>query len=108
MQPEKMLFFALIAVAVALEIFGDFLFKKWSIGSESNLLYVGLATYFAGSIFWAISLKYEYLSRAISTFTILNLVIVSMVGIMYFKEDLSLINKVGMALGVLSIILVEL
>jgi multidrug transporter EmrE-like cation transporter len=109
MQSEmKIIFFALIAIAVALEIFGDFLFKKWSIGSENTLLYIGLATYFAGSVFWAFSLRYENLSKAISVFTILNLVIVALVGVMYFKEDLSLINKVGMAIGVLSVIMVEL
>jgi multidrug transporter EmrE-like cation transporter len=108
-MPEmKIIFLALIAIAVALEVFGDFLFKKWSLGNESTLLYIGLTTYFVGSIFWAFSLRYEYLSKAISAFTILNLLIVALVGVMYFKEDLSLINKVGMAIGVLSVIMVEL
>jgi multidrug transporter EmrE-like cation transporter len=111
MQSEvalKLLFFGLVAVAVALEIFGDVLFKKWSLGSGNALLYTGLLTYFAGSIFWAASLRYEFLSKAISVFTLLNLVIVALVGVMYFKEDLSYINKAGIALGVLSIILVEI
>ncbi len=110
MQPEitlKLVFWMFIALAVALEVFGDVFFKKWSLGNEHALLYIGLITYFIGSIFWAMSLKYEYLSKAISTFTILNLVIVALVGLLYFKEDLSLINKLGIALGVFSIILIE-
>ena len=103
----KFIFFGLIALAVALEVVGDVFFKKWSIDNKNILLYVGLLIYFISTIFWAISLKYEYLSKAISVFTVLNLVIVVLVGVLYFKEDLSLINKVGIGLGILSVILIE-
>lgn len=104
----KFIFFGLIALAVALEVTGDILFKKWSIESKNVLLYIGLLIYFIGTIFWAISLKYEYLSKAISVFTILNLVTIALVGILYFKEDLSLVNKIGIGLGVLSVVLIEI
>ena len=70
----KLLFFGLIGLAVILEVIGDILFKKWSISSKNALLIVGLLIYFIGTIFWAVSLKYEYLSKAISVFTILNLI----------------------------------
>jgi multidrug transporter EmrE-like cation transporter len=111
MQEEmalKIAFFALIFLAVALEIGGDIFFKKWSLANSNTMLYIGLTVYFLGSIFWALSLKYETLSKAISVFTILNLVIVAAVGVLYFKEDLTVINKLGIALGILSIILVEM
>jgi len=87
---------------------GDIYFKKWSLESKNALLIIGLLIYFIGTIFWAISLKYEYLSRAISIFTILNLVVVSLVGVLYFKENLSLLNKIGISLGILSVLLMEL
>jgi multidrug transporter EmrE-like cation transporter len=103
----KLIFWIFIVLAVALEVFGDVFFKKWSLEDKNILLYIGLITYFLGSIFWAVSLKYEYLSKAISTFTILNLIIVALVGFLYFKEDLSLINKLGIVLGIFSIILTE-
>jgi len=98
----------LIGLAVALEVMGDIYFKKWSLESKNALLIIGLLIYFIGTIFWAISLKYEYLSRAISIFTILNLVVVSLVGVLYFKENLSLLNKIGISLGILSVLLMEL
>ena len=104
----KFIFFGLIVLAVALEVVGDIFFKKWSIDGKNVLLYVGLLIYFIGTIFWAISLKYEYLSKAISVFTVLNLIIVVLVGVLYFKEDLSLINKIGIGLGILSVILIEI
>ena len=104
----KFIFFGLIALAVVLEIVGDIFLKKWSIDNKNILLYVGLLIYFIGTIFWAISLKYEYVSKAISVFTVLNLIIVVLVGVLYFKEDLSLINKVGIGLGILSVIFIEI
>ena len=98
----------MVILAVALEVAGDIFFKKWAIESKGVLLYIGLLIYFIGTIFWAISLRYEYFSKAISVFTVLNLVIVSVVGILYFKEDLSLINKIGIGFGILSIVLIEI
>ena len=111
MTPEialKLIFFCLIALAVAFEVAGDVFFKKWAVESKNALLYVGLFVYFIGSVFWAVSLKYEHLSKAISVFTVLNLIIVVLVGVLYFKEDLSFINRIGIGLGVLSIILIEI
>lgn len=104
----KLVFFGLIALAVVLEVIGDIFFKKWAIDSRSILLYAGLLIYFVGTIFWAVSLKYEYLSKAISVFTVLNLIIIVLVGVLYFKEDLSLINKIGIGLGILSVVLIEI
>ncbi|MEK6948344.1 MAG: SMR family transporter [Nanoarchaeota archaeon] len=104
----KFTFFGLIILAVILEVVGDVFFKKWSIESKNILLYIGLLIYFIGTVFWAISLKYEYISKAIPIFTVLNLIIVVIVGVLYFKEDLSLINKIGIGLGILSVILIEL
>ena len=40
--------------------------------------------------------------------SILNLIIVVLVGVLYFNETLSLVNKIGIALGVLSLILIEI
>ena len=91
-----------------LEIVADIVFKKWAIDDSRYLLGVGLAVYFIGTIFWAISLKYEHLSTAISIFTILNLIIIVLVGVIYFNEDLSLVNKLGIGLGILSVVLMEL
>jgi len=110
MQQEmfKFAFFALIALAVALEVVGDVLFKKWALEDRTVLLLAGLLIYFIGAAFWALSLKYEFLSRAISVFTVLNMIIIVLVGVLYFNEDLNLPNKIGIALGIISVILMEL
>ena len=106
--PFKLIFFVLIALAVLLEAVADVLFKKWSLGSRNLLLIIGFVIYFIGTVFWAFSLKYEYLSKAISVFTVINLIVIVLIGFLYFNEDLSLTNKIGVMLGVISVILVEL
>lgn len=104
----RLVFFGLIIAAVALEVVADVLFKKWSIEGRNALLLIGLGAYFIGTIFWAFSLKYEFLSKAVSVFTILNFVAVLLVGVLYFKEELSDLNKLGIVLGVVSVGLMEL
>lgn len=76
-----------------LEVVGDILIKKWSLESRNIFLMSGILIYFAGSAFWILSLKYEYLSRAISIFTVLNLILIVLAGVILFKENLSIANK---------------
>ncbi len=104
----KTLFLLLIGSAVTFEAVADVLLKKWALGSRQLFLGAGLLLYFIGTIFWAISLKHEFLAKAISIFTIINLIAIILVGIFFFNEELSSINKIGIALGVLSVILIEL
>lgn len=104
----KFLFFGLMALAVAFEVVADVLFKKWAIESKNLLFIIGMLIYVVGTIFWAFSLKYEFLSKSISIFTVSNLIILVLAGVIIFKEDLSLINKIGIGLGILSVILVEI
>jgi len=103
----KYLFLLLIAAGVILEVIGDIFIKKWAIESRSILLLIGVSIYLIGSAFWIVSLKYGFLSKAISVFTILNLVLIVLAGVFMFKEDLSLINKIGIGFGIIGILLIE-
>ncbi len=104
----KLTFWILILLGTALEIAGDIFFKKWAIEHRPMLLGIGLCIYAIGSLFWALSLRYEILSKAISIFTILNLVIVACVGVIFFQEQISTMSKIGIVLGLISIALIEL
>ena len=84
----KIIFFVLIILGSVFEVVGDVFFKKWSIESKNILLGIGLLAYFTGSIFWAFSLKYEILSKAISVCIIVNLLIAILVGVIFFRENL--------------------
>src|SRR3989344_3805136 len=101
----RMIFFLLVGIAVVLEIAADIFFKKWALDNRQVLLILGLLLYAAGTVFWAYSLKYEYLSKAVVLFTLLNLIAITLAGVILFKEHLTALNKVGIALGILSIFL---
>lgn len=103
----KFIFMCLIFAGVILEVFGDVFFKKWSIDGRVWILVVGLLIYFSGAYFWAMSLKYEGLAIAVSVFTIMNMILASLIGVFYFSENLGLVNKVGIGLGILSVLLIE-
>lgn len=104
----KIIFFGLLTVAVILEVSADVIFKKWSLEHRSILFALGLFIYLIGTIFWALSLKYDYLSKAGVIFTVFDLIAIVLAGVIVFKEDLSWINKAGIGFGILSIILIEL
>lgn len=98
----------MIALGVGLEILGDVFFKKSMVEHKSIYLWIGYGIYIIGALFWALSLKYETLSKAIVIFTVLNLVIVSIIGVFFFHESLTLANKIGILLAVGSILLIEI
>ena len=104
----QVLFLAAIIAATIFEVIGDILLKLWAVNNGVRLLLLGLGTYYVGIVFWAISLRYDYLSRAISIIVILNLILVVLVGVVMFKEQLSLVSKIGIGLGILSVVLMEL
>jgi len=103
----KITFIILVFLAALFEAAGDIILKKWALDNKQIFFVLGLMVYFAATVIWAFSLKYEFLSKAISVVTVLNLIIVVLAGVIFFKEDLSLINKMGIILGIASVILVQ-
>jgi multidrug transporter EmrE-like cation transporter len=105
---SKYLFLILVIFAVSFEIVADIMFKKWATENKNLLIVGGLCIYLVGTIIWAFSMRYNLFSKAVSIFSILNFVAAVLVGVFFFKEDLSLINKIGIALGLVSIVLIEI
>lgn len=101
-------FLILIFAAVVFETIADILFKMSYIQNKSLLLWSGVGLYTIGTIIWAFSLKHEHISKAITLFSVLNLIAIVCVGVLFFNEDLSLVNKIGVGLGVLSVILLQM
>ena len=105
---NQFLFLLLLLGAVLLETVADVLFKASYLQHKTVFLIVGVVLYTVGTLIWASSLRFEYLSKAISIFTVLNLIAVLLAGLVIFKEHLSLINKFGVLLGLISVILMQL
>ncbi len=107
-MPRRWLFLGLILLAVLFEVISDALFKHWSDTNKTAWMIVGLVLYVASTVFWAFSLKHEDLSKAITVFTVTNLIAVLAVGRFFFHETLSLQAKIGVAFGVIGIALMEM
>ena len=105
--PSKWIFFGLVIVAVAFELIADLLFKKWAEENKLLLLGIGLALYLVGTLFWAYSLRDEQLSKAIVVFTLMNLIGGVLIGVLYFHEELTLLQKTGIGMGIVSVLLIE-
>lgn len=104
----KIIFISLITIAVLIETAADVLFKKWSGTSNTWFFVIAMVVYLVGTALWAFSLKYDFLSRAISMFTVLNMILVTLAGVLIFNEHLSFTNKIGFVLGLISIVLLQL
>ena len=101
-------FFILIIFAVSFEVLADILFKYWALSTRSIFLWGGVGLYMIGTVIWAYSLKFEYLSKAIIIFAVVNIIVVVLAGVFIFSEDLSLLNKIGILFGIISVILIQI
>jgi len=101
-------FIYLITAVAFLEVIGDILFKEWSIHNKSWFLILGILAYMAATLFWAFSLKYQSLSKAMVIFAVLTLIVGILVGVFFYKEELTTVNVIGVVGGLISIVLLEL
>lgn len=72
------------------------------------MLVLGILAYTAATLFWAFSLKYQSLSKAMVIFAVLTLIVGILVGVFFYKEELSALNIVGIVIGLTSIIFLEM
>lgn len=104
----KYLFIILVIVVSILEVAGDIFFKEWTIHKKNIYLIIGAIVYMGATIFWALSLNYQSLSKAVVIFGVLTVIVGVFVGTIIYKEPLSTINIVGIILGLTSIYLLEI
>ena len=104
----KYLFIFLVIIVAALEVVGDILFKEWTIKNNTWLLVSGVIFYMIATTFWAFSLKYQGLAKAVVIFGVLTVIIGVLVGVFLYKEELTTLNIIGIILGLACITLLEI
>lgn len=100
--------FILLFVGGSILTVGDIVMKKWVISNSTPIFVSGLTIYLVGLIFLAQSFKYKNIAAASTIFVIFNIITLSIVSWFYFKEALTPFQFVGIALGIASIIFLEL
>jgi multidrug transporter EmrE-like cation transporter len=87
---------------------GDILMKDW-VNSSKGLFYViGLLCYLIGMIFLAQSFKYKNIAIASLMLIFFNIIILYFVSWLWFKEPVSLLKSIGMILGLISVVIMEI
>jgi len=87
---------------------GDVVFKYWT-GHEKPLLYVvGLLLYVAGLIPLIESYKYQNIELASALLVLFNIIILTIVGWMYFGERISWLEIAGLLAAGVAVLCLEL
>jgi multidrug transporter EmrE-like cation transporter len=100
-------FYALLLCAVVLESSADMLFRKSGLADNTPLFLGALAIYVIGGACWGMSLQYREVSRGIIVFAMLNIIVVSVAGVLLFDEQLTTTNKLGILAALGSVALIE-
>lgn len=100
--------FILLLIGGIILTIGDIVMKKWVTNNNYVFYIVGLIVYLIGLNFLAQSFKYKNIAVASVIFVIFNVVTLSLVSWLYFKETLSLFQIIGIVLGICSVIILEI
>jgi multidrug transporter EmrE-like cation transporter len=100
--------FILLFVGGIILTVGDIFMKKW-VGTNNYYFYfAGLVIYIVSLNLLAFSFKYKNIAVASIIYIIFNIVTLSIVSWFYFKETLNTMQMVGITLGLISVIVLEL
>lgn len=86
---------------------GDIFFKYWTKNPTTLLYVVGILIYLGGLMFLVQSFKTQNIAIASAVFVIVNIVTLSIVSWIFFKEPLSTIQIIGIILAIGAIFLLE-
>jgi multidrug transporter EmrE-like cation transporter len=98
----------LLFVGGSILTIGDIVMKKWILNNSTLIFITGMAIYLVGMIFLVHSFKYKNIAAASTIFVIFNIITLSIVSWLYFKETLTPFQLIGIALGISSIVFLEL
>ena len=97
----------LLGLVIIFEIAADILSKEWSLNPRFYFLIGGISFYLLANIAWLFSLRYgSGLARGVSIFSVACAVLAIVIGVVFYKEEISRLQLVGMVLGVFSLILI--
>jgi multidrug transporter EmrE-like cation transporter len=87
---------------------GDVLMKQWSINNNWLTFSIGLLIWTIGLVFLAFSFKTKNIAVASLIFSLSNVIFLTILSWLYYKEPLTTYQIIGIFLGSGSIIFLEL
>ncbi len=89
-------------------VIGDLVLMKWVNGGSRLLFYVGIAVYMVGMVLLASSYKYKNVAIASLMTVLFNVIILLVACLFLYHEKISLLQIVGIAVGLISLTLLEI
>jgi len=97
-----------MVIAIVIDTMGDISSKFSAIKDKNIYLAIAIGLYIVSTFIWAVSLRYNDLSKATVIFNTLNVLAVVFAGVFIFKEHLTTFNIIGVILGIVSIFLLSI
>jgi drug/metabolite transporter (DMT)-like permease len=96
-----------LSILVFFEMIADILAKRWSLHGGPILAAGALLAYVSANTFWLFALRNgSGLGRGAMIFSIASAVIAIIIGFVLYHESVSRLQVVGMALGMLALLLI--
>jgi multidrug transporter EmrE-like cation transporter len=87
---------------------GDVFMKQWSSNNSWLTFAIGLLTWSVGLVFLAFSFKYKNIAVASLIFSLSNVIFLTLLSWLYYKETLTTYQIIGMLIGIVAVIFLEL
>jgi len=97
----------LLIIGGAIITGGDILLKKWATNSGILFLLSGLSISLIGLLFLALGFKSKSLTIGNIIFVAVNMIVLVLAQVFYFKEALSYIQLLGIAISVIGVCIIE-
>jgi drug/metabolite transporter (DMT)-like permease len=87
---------------------GDIFIKYWLTNQKPSFFIIGIAIWTIGLLFLAYSFRFKNMAVASTMMVILNSIFLIFVSWLFFKEQISLIQLLGIILGLIGLYLLEI
>ncbi len=97
-----------LAILIFFEGIADIFAKEWSLGNRSIYYAVwALLAYLLANTSWLIALKYgSGIARGAIIFSLASAVLATVIGLVFYKEQLTTLQLAGVGLGIVSLVLI--
>jgi glucose uptake protein GlcU len=96
-----------ISILILFELIADVLAKEWSMHGLAIRWIGALAAYLLGNMFWLFALKNgSGLARGAIIFSVVSAILATVIGIIFYREELTTTQIAGIIVGIVSIVLI--
>ncbi len=96
-----------LSILIIFELIADIYAKNWSLKGGWFFATASLVSYCLGNTFWLFALKNgSGLAKGAVIFSIISAVLAIIIGLFFYKEELTKLQLIGVSLGLISLVLI--